>query len=114
MKIIKAEFIPLRVKGTSPLRISKGTTQVVQSVILKLESDDGLVGLSEAVSCPPGYPEELQEGMVIAVETQWPTGEITGQYPYGQCLRIEEEVVITKNGCEVLSQWPIDEITVCW
>jgi Xaa-Pro aminopeptidase len=60
------------------------------------------------------YPEELQEGMAIAVETQWPTGEITGQYPHGQCLRIEEEVVITKNGCDMLTQWPIDEITVCW
>ena len=60
------------------------------------------------------YPHELQEGMVLAVETQWPTGEKTGQYPHGQCLRLEEEVLITKTGCEVLSQWPIDEITVCW
>lgn len=60
------------------------------------------------------YPEEIQEGMVFAVETQWPTGEITGAYPCGQCLRIEEEVVVTKSGCDVLSQWPIDEITVCW
>jgi Xaa-Pro aminopeptidase len=60
------------------------------------------------------FPEELQEGMVLAIETQWPTHEITGAYPQGQCLRIEEEVVITKNGYDVLSQWPIDEITVCW
>ena len=68
------------------------------------------IGRSWSLECP----EELQEGMTLAVETQVPTWEITGQYPHGQCLRIEDEVVVTKNGCEVLSQWPIDEITVCW
>ncbi len=60
------------------------------------------------------YPEELQEGMVLALETLWPTKEITGAYPQGQALRIEEEVVVTKNGYDLLSQWPIDEITECW
>lgn len=60
------------------------------------------------------YPEELQEGMVIALETQWPTLEKTGAYPHGQLLRIEEEVVITRDGYDVLSQWPIDEIVECW
>lgn len=60
------------------------------------------------------YPEEIQEGMVLALETQWPTNEITGAYPHGQMLRIEEEICITKSGYDVLSQWPIDEITECW
>ena len=60
------------------------------------------------------YPEEIQEGMVIALETQWPTNEISGAYPQGQCLRIEEEVAVTKNGYDLRSQWPIDEITECW
>jgi Xaa-Pro aminopeptidase len=60
------------------------------------------------------YPEEIKEGMVLAIETEWPTGEITGAYPHGQMLRIEEEVAVTKNGYDLLSQWPIDEITVCW
>ena len=67
MKIIKAEFIPLSVKGTSPLRISKGATQVIHSVVIKLKTGDGIVGISEAVSCPPGYPEELQEEILAAL-----------------------------------------------
>jgi len=60
------------------------------------------------------YPEEIQEGMVIALETQWPTGEKTGAYPQGQMLRIEEEIAVTKDGYDLLSQWPIDEIVECW
>lgn len=67
MKIINAEFIPLHVKGTSPLRISKGITQVVQSVVIRLQSDSGIIGISEAVSCPPGYPEEIQEEILAAL-----------------------------------------------
>ena len=40
--------------------------------------------------------------------------KITGDHPHGQALRIEEEMVITKNGYDLLSLWPIDEITECW
>lgn len=60
------------------------------------------------------YPETLKEGMVFAVETVAPTNERSGAYPHGQALRIEEEVCITESGYDVLSQWPIDEITQCW
>lgn len=67
MKITRTEFIPLRVKGTSALRISKGATQVVHSVVIKLETDEGLTGIAEAISCPPGYPEELQEEILAAL-----------------------------------------------
>jgi L-alanine-DL-glutamate epimerase-like enolase superfamily enzyme len=62
------EFIPLRVKGTSTLRISKGATQVTQSVIIKVTTDEGLTGIGEAVSSPPGYPEEIQEEIVAALK----------------------------------------------
>jgi len=60
------------------------------------------------------YPEEIKEGMVFALETLVPTNEITPDYPHGQCLRIEEMVHVTKDGYDLLSKWPIDEITQCW
>jgi len=60
------------------------------------------------------HPEVLEEGMVMAMETISPTGEITPDHPTGQALRIEEEIYITKNGCELLSVWPVDEIIECW
>jgi len=68
LKISKIEIIPLRAKGTSTLRISKGATQVTQSVIVKVTTDEGLTGIGEAISSPPGYPEEMQEEIVVALK----------------------------------------------
>ncbi|MFP4591216.1 MAG: M24 family metallopeptidase [Halobacteriales archaeon] len=50
------------------------------------------------------HPIELEAGMTMAVETQRPAER--------QGVRVEEMVVVRDDGVEVLSQWPIDEITV--
>jgi Xaa-Pro aminopeptidase len=50
------------------------------------------------------HPIEIEEGMTMAVETQRPADR--------QGVRVEEMVVVREDGVEVLSQWPIDEITV--
>jgi Xaa-Pro aminopeptidase len=50
------------------------------------------------------HPIEIEEGMTMAVETQEPAGN--------QGVRVEEMVVVREDGVEVLSRWPIEEITV--
>jgi len=52
-------------------------------------------------------PVKLEEGMVIAVET-W-----TGKKGGTNGVRLEEEVVVTKDGYDLLTKWPIDELTEC-
>ena len=52
-------------------------------------------------------PFELKEGMVFALETWCAAEDGTGS------ARIEEEVVVTKDGCEVITKFPSDEITSC-
>ena len=52
----------------------------------------------------PDHPIEIEEGMTMAVETQEPAGR--------QGVRVEEMVVVRENGVEILSQWPVEEITV--
>jgi Xaa-Pro aminopeptidase len=51
----------------------------------------------------PEHPIEIEEGMTMAVETMEPADR--------QGVRVEEMVVVRENGVEILSQWPVEEIT---
>jgi Xaa-Pro dipeptidase len=52
------------------------------------------------------HPVELQEGMVFAVETYWPTPDGTS------AARIEEEIVVTATGARVITRFPADQLYV--
>jgi len=52
------------------------------------------------------HPVELQQGMVFAIETYWPTDDGSA------AARIEEEVVVTADGCELLTRFPADQLYV--
>jgi Xaa-Pro dipeptidase len=52
------------------------------------------------------HPVTLQPGMVFAIETYWPT-------PDGSAAaRIEEEVVVTESGCQLLTRFPADQLYI--
>jgi Xaa-Pro dipeptidase len=51
-------------------------------------------------------PIELQQGMVFALETYCPASD--GQ----SAARIEEEVVVTADGCALLTLFPAEELFV--
>lgn len=55
--------------------------------------------------CSLDNPLVLEEGMTFAIETQHGVPGIGG-------VRLEEMICVTEDGVEVLSQWPVDEITV--
>ena len=52
------------------------------------------------------HPEVIEEGMVFALETYWPSSDGWG------AARIEEEVVVTADGCEVITKFPAEELLV--
>lgn len=52
------------------------------------------------------HPEELHEGMVFALETYWPSADGIG------AARIEEEVVVTQTGAEVITKFPAEDLLV--
>ncbi len=52
------------------------------------------------------HPETLEEGMVFALETYWPSKDGFG------AARIEEELVVTATGCEVITKFPAEELLV--
>lgn len=55
--------------------------------------------------CSIEHPMVIEEDMCFAIETQEGDGE-------GQGVRLEEVIRVTKTGVEILSKWPIKEITV--
>jgi Xaa-Pro aminopeptidase len=52
------------------------------------------------------HPETLEEGMVFALETYWPASD------GWSAARIEEEVVVTADGCEVITKFPAEDLLV--
>jgi Xaa-Pro dipeptidase len=61
--------------------------------------------ISRLISLKNPYP--IKEGMVFALETYCPSADGRG------AARIEEEVVVTKDGCERIFRYPIEELISC-
>ncbi len=51
-------------------------------------------------------PEVIEEGMVFALETYWPASD------GWSAARIEEELVVTSDGCEVITRFPAEKLMV--
>jgi Xaa-Pro aminopeptidase len=51
-------------------------------------------------------PEVIEEGMVFALETFWPAAD------GWSAARIEEQLVVTADGCEVITRFPAEELLV--
>jgi Xaa-Pro aminopeptidase len=52
------------------------------------------------------HPEEIREGMVFALETFWPADD------GWSAARIEEELVVTADGCEVITRFPAEDLVI--
>jgi Xaa-Pro aminopeptidase len=53
------------------------------------------------------HPHEIKPGMVFALETYWPASD------GWNAARIEEEIVVTETGHEVITRFPAEELLVC-
>ena len=52
------------------------------------------------------HPEVIEKGMVFALETYWPAAD------GWSAARIEEEMVVTDDGCEVITKFPAEQLLV--
>ena len=52
------------------------------------------------------HPEVIEEGMVFALETYWPAADGVG------AARIEEELVVTAEGAELITKFPAEQLLV--
>jgi Xaa-Pro aminopeptidase len=52
------------------------------------------------------HPEVIEKGMVFALETFWPASD------GWSAARIEEQLIVTETGCEVITRFPAEELMV--
>ena len=52
------------------------------------------------------HPEVIEEGMVFALETFWPSSD------GWSAARIEEQLVVTATGCEVITRFPAEDLLI--
>jgi Xaa-Pro aminopeptidase len=52
------------------------------------------------------HPETIEEGMVFALETFWPSTD------GWSAARIEEQLIVTADGCEVITRFPAEDLLV--
>jgi Xaa-Pro aminopeptidase len=52
------------------------------------------------------HPEVIEPGMVFALETFWPASD------GWSAARIEEQLVVTETGCEVITRFPAEDLMV--
>jgi Xaa-Pro aminopeptidase len=52
------------------------------------------------------HPETIEAGMVFALETFWPAAD------GWSAARIEEQLVVTEDGCEIITRFPAEELLV--
>lgn len=68
MKIVAVEAIPFVIPYRKPLRFASGEVHAAEHVLVRVRTDDGIVGVAEAPPRPFTYGE-TQRGIVAVIET---------------------------------------------
>ncbi|WP_020660570.1 mandelate racemase/muconate lactonizing enzyme family protein [Amycolatopsis benzoatilytica] len=68
MKITRVEAIPFAIPYRKPLRFASGEVRTAEHVLVRVHTDDGVVGVAEAPPRPFTYGE-TQAGIVAVLET---------------------------------------------
>lgn len=68
MKITAIDAIPFRIPYRKPLKFASGEVAVADHVLVRVHSDDGVIGVAEAPPRPFTYGE-TQRGIIAVIET---------------------------------------------
>jgi L-alanine-DL-glutamate epimerase-like enolase superfamily enzyme len=76
MKIVRIEAIPFAIPYRKPLRFASGEVHSADHVLVRVHSDDGVVGVAEAPPRPYTYGET--QASIVAVIEQVFAPELVG------------------------------------
>jgi L-alanine-DL-glutamate epimerase-like enolase superfamily enzyme len=96
VSIVAVEAIPFRLPYREPLRMAAGDLTAAEHVLVRIHTDDGLVGQAEAPARPMFYGESL-DSIVHAVRG-WFTPHLLGADPFAvQAIRPLLDRVVANN-----------------
>jgi len=76
MKIVEVEAIPYRIPYIRPLKFGTGVVSNVEHVLVRVHTDDGIVGQAEAPSRPYIYGES--QSSIVGAVRDWFAPSIVG------------------------------------
>ncbi|MEA3356726.1 MAG: enolase C-terminal domain-like protein [Candidatus Bipolaricaulota bacterium] len=99
MKIERVEIIPLEVPYHRPTSISVGTISTAKNILVKVYTDDGIVGLGEVSPFIPPYTGETQE-TAVGILHKWIAPNLIGEDPFN-IARIHDKMdgIVPGYGC---------------
>jgi len=109
IKLIKPGVSSADIVKAWPTYKELGAKNEYETLALELGHGVGISHWSKPVfghQHSKNFPELLEENMHIAVETYY--GE------EGDAARIEEQVIVTKNGYRIITKFPSEEPIACW
>lgn len=109
IKLIKPGVTTDVVANAWPTYKELGAKNEYETLALELGHGVGISHWSKPVighQCSIEFPEVIEENMHFALETYY--GE------EGDAARIEEQIVVTKDGCRVITKFPAEEPVACW
>ena len=109
IKLIKPGVYTDEIVKVWPTYKELGAKNEYETLALELGHGVGISHWSKPVighQCSVEFPEIIEENMHFALETYY--GE------EGDAARIEEQIVVTKDGCRVITKFPCREPVSCW
>jgi Xaa-Pro aminopeptidase len=109
IKLIKPGVSTADIVKVWPTYVELGANNEYETLALELGHGVGIAHWSKPVighQHSLKYPEIIQKNMHIALETYY--GED------GDAARIEEQVIVTDNGCRVITRFPCEAPVACW
>ncbi len=99
MKIERVEIIPLEVPYHRPISISAGTISTAKNILVKVCTDEGIVGLGEVSPFIPAYSGETQE-TAVGVLHRWIGPKLIGKDPFDiEPIHTLMDGVVPGHGC---------------
>lgn len=99
MRIERVEIIPLEVPYHRPISISAGTISAAKNVLLKIYTEEGIIGLGEVSPFIPAYSGETQE-TAVGILHRWIAPNIIGEDPFDiELIHEKMDRIVPGNGC---------------